>query len=237
MNNKCGVYKITSPSGRIYIGESGNIHIRWKSYKSSGCKDQPKLTKSFNKYGVENHSFEIIEECLLEELKCTERKWQDFYDATNRDKGLNCLLTECGEEKRVHSEETKLKISNTKKLRFSQGQVHPMLGNVWTEEAKKKLSEKRKINGKSKGSKNSCFGKFGKNHPAYGQVFTEVHRKAISERQSGGKNPNAKIVLDTYTGIFYDCAVDAAKAFNMNKYTLRAMLNGQNKNKTNLIYC
>lgn len=30
-----GIYKITSPSNRIYIGQSIDIEARWKSYKTS----------------------------------------------------------------------------------------------------------------------------------------------------------------------------------------------------------
>lgn len=106
----CGIYKITSPSGRVYIGESENIHSRWKDYKKLRCKSQPKLYNSLKEYRVENHTFEILEECPFEELLCRERYWQDFYDVTNE--GLNCLLTQCGEKKRVPSEETIEKIRN-----------------------------------------------------------------------------------------------------------------------------
>jgi len=106
-----GVYKIISPSGRVYIGESINIERRFKNYKHKFKKDksQPKLYRSFNKYGIENHTFEIIEECLFEDLLCRERYWQDFYDALNT--GLNCKLTICGDLKTVYTEYTKNKIS------------------------------------------------------------------------------------------------------------------------------
>lgn len=30
----CGIYKITSPSGKVYIGQSNNIIKRWITYKS-----------------------------------------------------------------------------------------------------------------------------------------------------------------------------------------------------------
>jgi len=93
----CGIYKITSPSGKIYIGQSNNITKRWTNYKSiSKSNDgQPKLKNSFDKYGVNTHIFEVIEECCFENLDCRERYWQDFYNATNT--GLNCVLTSCGD--------------------------------------------------------------------------------------------------------------------------------------------
>ena len=62
-----GIYKITSPSGKIYIGQSININKRQENYRfPSSLKFQIKLRRSFQKYGPENHKFEIIEECFLE---------------------------------------------------------------------------------------------------------------------------------------------------------------------------
>ena len=60
----CGIYKITSPSEKNYIGQAVNINKRFYRYKSLDCSQQIILYKSFIKYGVENHIFEIIEECL-----------------------------------------------------------------------------------------------------------------------------------------------------------------------------
>ena len=48
--------------------------------------------------------------------------------------------------------------------------------------------------------------------------------------------PLEKYVLNIETGIFYDSAKEAAKYTNIKYCTLRAMLNGQNPNKTNLKY-
>ena len=97
----CGIYKITSPTGKVYIGQSTNIEARWERYKKARCEQQRKLFHSLVKYGWINHIFEIIEECPIEDLKCHERYWQDYYEVGDRDKGLNCLLTECGELKEV----------------------------------------------------------------------------------------------------------------------------------------
>jgi hypothetical protein len=58
-----GIYKITSPKNKIYIGQSWNIFKRWKAYKIYKGKGQPFLQNSFSKYGVENHKFEIL--CIL----------------------------------------------------------------------------------------------------------------------------------------------------------------------------
>ena len=108
----CGIYKITSPSGRVYVGESKNVTKRWKIYKKLRCKSQTKLYNSFLKYGTKEHTFDIIEECLYENLLCRERYWQDYYDVLNG--GLNLKLTKCGDNKQVVSDNTKNKIIETK---------------------------------------------------------------------------------------------------------------------------
>ena len=57
-----GIYKITSPSGRIYIGQSKDIEKRFSHYKRYKCKSQNFLYNSFKKYKVKNHLFEILAE-------------------------------------------------------------------------------------------------------------------------------------------------------------------------------
>lgn len=100
-----GIYKITSPSGKIYIGQSVDIEKRFSAYRRlSNCSEQHKLYRSFLKYGVEFHIFEVLEECVLEKLNQQERYWQDFYNAVAE--GLNCMLTGIDGRIGSHSQET-----------------------------------------------------------------------------------------------------------------------------------
>jgi group I intron endonuclease len=62
---KIGIYKITSPSGKVYIGQAIDIERRWNQYRRLGCKNQSKLYASLNHYGFEAHTFEIIMECAI----------------------------------------------------------------------------------------------------------------------------------------------------------------------------
>jgi len=87
-----GIYKIVSPSNRIYIGQSMNIDKRFLSYKKNLCPQQTRLHASFLKYGFEAHLFEKLEECSESELNNRERYWQDFYNVLSKT-GLNCRLT------------------------------------------------------------------------------------------------------------------------------------------------
>ena len=63
-----GIYKITNPEGKVYIGQAINIEKRKKHYARLGCKRQYKLFNSLKKYGWYQHVFEIIEECSIEQL-------------------------------------------------------------------------------------------------------------------------------------------------------------------------
>ena len=69
-----GIYKITNPNGRIYIGRSFDIEDRLKYYKYLRCKKQKLIYYSLLKYGYENHKIEIIAQGnynkpLLDELE------------------------------------------------------------------------------------------------------------------------------------------------------------------------
>ena len=108
-----GIYKIENPKGKIYIGQSINIEIRWSVYKKINCKNQIKLERSLLKYGIENHIFSFLEECEESDLNIKERYWQEFYDVLKS--GLNCKLTETSDKKGILSFEIKDKISNSLK--------------------------------------------------------------------------------------------------------------------------
>lgn len=54
------IYKITSPSGKVYIGQTGRIKQRIKEYKYNLCKNQYLIYNSINKHGFNRHCFEIL---------------------------------------------------------------------------------------------------------------------------------------------------------------------------------
>lgn len=163
-----GIYKITSPSNRIYIGQSVNIEKRFISYKRMYVKNQKqtKLYRSFLKYGFENHSFEVVEECEIINLNESERYWQEYFDCLNI--GLNCVLTKTTNKSGKVSKETLKKMSEV-----SKGNKN-WLGRKHTQESKNKISLSKiglkysdEVN-KSKGRKgrvSNMKGRFSENHP------------------------------------------------------------------------
>ena len=55
-----GIYKLTSPSGKSYIGQSIDIDNRFCKYKNKKCKEQRALYNAICKYGFENFDIDII---------------------------------------------------------------------------------------------------------------------------------------------------------------------------------
>ena len=94
-----GIYKITSPTKRIYIGQSIDIKRRFYNYKKIKCQGQPLLYSSLKKYGVETHKFEILCECERHELNERERYYQELYSVIGLN-GLNLILTQTKFKKR-----------------------------------------------------------------------------------------------------------------------------------------
>ena len=112
-----GVYKITSPSGKVYIGSSCDIETRFYQYKVLHCDKQTRLYNSFMKYGVENHVFEVIEECTIDNVRERELYYGVLYDVLSDEKGLNCRLPKEGEACSYMSEETKRKIGEANRVK------------------------------------------------------------------------------------------------------------------------
>lgn len=101
-----GIYKITNPKGRVYVGQAIDIEKRLRDYQKAKCSSQRRLYNSFVKYGTDSHIFEVVEQCNVELLNERERYWQEYYDVLSR-QGLNCKLTTTADKSGVHCEETK----------------------------------------------------------------------------------------------------------------------------------
>ncbi|MBC7654367.1 MAG: hypothetical protein H7098_07835 [Oligoflexus sp.] len=183
------IYKITSPSGRIYVGQTCNLRKRLNHYRSLLCKKQPKLYNSFMKYGYDNHKIEVIIECNIDMLNYFEHKYQIHFKCIKE--GLNLTLVGFKDKSGKMSEQTKKKISIANK-----GVRNGMYG--------KKISEKTK----------------------------NIQRLKLS----GSNNYLSKIILNTETGIYYDCLNDAAFSRNMIKGSLWAAIVKYKVNKTKMIY-
>jgi group I intron endonuclease len=180
-----GIYKITSPTNKIYIGQSIDINRRFKEYKRLNCKQQPKIYNSLQKYGPENHTFEIIEECILEQLNKKELYWKIYYNSINE--GLNCELYDNGVGPR--SEEVKQKIG----LAHMGNQYN--LGKKRSDKTKKILSEiaKSQLWRKNVGQK----------------------QKGKSKHTDQHINKMLKKIIDSNTGTIYNSCTEASLILNI----------------------
>ena len=87
------IYKITSLSGRVYIGQTINLSRRKSDYAANKSSAQTKIYRSIQKYGWTAHTFEVIEtittsDDIFKKLNEQETYWITFYDSMNN--GLNC---------------------------------------------------------------------------------------------------------------------------------------------------
>lgn len=93
-----GIYKITNKiNGKSYIGQSTDIAKRWSHHLTIAYNDkysayQWYIHHALKKYGKENFTFEVLEECTEEQLNEREIYWIAYFDTYNN--GYN--LTEGG---------------------------------------------------------------------------------------------------------------------------------------------
>lgn len=153
------IYKITSPTNRVYIGQTWNINKRKREYKNLDCKSQKFLYRSLVKYGFNKHTFEIMYELPEDVSQEVLDKYEIFYIYQYKSNkkifksgiGLNLTDGGGGSNGFKHTKAAKNKISKVHK-----GNKY-RLGKCHTQETKDKIS-KSKI-GKYVGELNPFFGK------------------------------------------------------------------------------
>ena len=84
---KSGIYKLTNQiDGKVYIGQSVNIKDRWGTHIKMGLgaetPSRNKLYSAMLKDGVENFTFEVLEECPSSQLNEREKFYIDFFSSS-----------------------------------------------------------------------------------------------------------------------------------------------------------
>lgn len=92
-----GIYKITNLlNNKVYIGQSNNIERRFKEHCTKWRSSRIPVDWDIHYLGKENFSFEILEECSLNELNDKETYWIDFFNSIeagyNQNRGGDTLL-------------------------------------------------------------------------------------------------------------------------------------------------
>lgn len=200
-----GIYKITSPSDKVYIGQSWNIDSRKRNYKNLKCKQQRYIYKSILKYGFDNHLFEIVQELPFDVSQEVLNQYEFIYWSQYKNCGFEMLnLTEPGPNSKLSedtkrymsslrkgiskSEEWKSKVRKAKPEGFGEAIKNRQLGRKLSEEVKLKISNSHK----------------GKNSPLKG--------RKLGQKSEEIKKKLRKPIEDLSTGIIYESGIDAAKA-------------------------
>lgn len=198
-----GIYKIVNPKGKVYIGQSLNIEKRWKEYLSLNCKGQVKLYNSLCKYGPENHTFEILEECIENKLSEREHYWQVYYEVLGIS-GLNLEIVNPHAPTRILSEETRKKMSLAQQGKKHKQETLDKIRKTredrgigpHTKEARRKISEAlrarerkpetyEKIAEKNRGRKNTEESKEKMRQAQLGKKLSPEHKAKISATNKG----------------------------------------------------
>lgn len=238
-----GIYRITNNiNGKVYIGQTYNFKRRFRVHKkklNNGEHYNEHLQRAWDKYGEENFSFDIIEECEIDKLNEREIYWIAFYDSFhNKDNGYNQNEGGCGSRGYKFSEESrnKMKLSHYD----CRGKLNPMYGksvkDFMTEEEigrwKSNISiavsgDNNPFYGRNHSEKTKRkIGEHNKNmwktmkHPNTGMKYSPERLKQMSDIMKGkfvgDKNPNSKKVICLNTLECFLTIQEASKQYNVN---------------------
>lgn len=186
-----GIYKITSPSGKVYIGQSWDILRRFSDYKKTNGNKQPALFNSFKKYDISNHSFLIVHELPIDVTQEVLNQYEIFYWSQYKDCGFKIMNVREPGSKGKHNTETKSKMSKSAKgkntwsknrlvseeTKLKLSNAHK--GKVFTEEHKLKIKNAKKvISEETKQKLREAWKK---------RVVSEQTRRKISQALKGNK--------------------------------------------------
>lgn len=215
METISGIYKIENMiNGKVYIGSAVNIARRRNTHLSTLKHNKHEniiLQQAYNKYGSEAFKFEILEIITDKSLLIIrEQYYLNLYRCFKKKYGYNICPN-------AYS---------------SLGVPCPYKGIPRTEEVKEKIRQSLFLMNNGKTVSDETRKKMSDSGKGKSQSKEHI-KKRINVR---GKHSEAKLVLNTQTGIYYDCGPDAADSENINHSTLRGRLNGWLKNNTPFIY-
>jgi group I intron endonuclease len=223
--NKGGIYRLYwDNNDYYYYGQAVDLQRRKGTHKESASKNKhrnPKIQAIVNKYGM--FKFQIIVHCRNEHLDFLEQRYIDEHFGNQW--CCNICPTASSSKGRVYTGAVLEAMRERAKNRDISGDKNPFYGKTHSKETRSKISLTR----------------VGKKYPKLseakkGIIASQETKDKLSKAKSYGGAPKAKIVLDTYTGVYYSCAKEVSDLYNITYSTLRSMLNGRNHNKTPFIY-
>lgn len=140
-----GIYLIINAvNGKKYVGQSISVKRRKNEHLrslKSGTHYNSYFQNSFNKYGADAFIFKVLEYCSKDSLTDRESYWIDTFNSADKSCGYN--LMKVGHSV-VHSKESRLKMSVTRKERIASGEIK-MKSVEWTPETRRKVLDGLKL--------------------------------------------------------------------------------------------
>lgn len=136
------IYKITSPSNKVYIGRAKNFDTRMIEHKSLAERGGGyTIHQAIRKYGWDNMTREIICEVSTAKAKHIEEQFIRAYDSVNT--GYNDTYNCGGQFPYENMRDTEAYQTYIKKMSLAtSGEKNGMYGKSHSEEAKQKQREK-----------------------------------------------------------------------------------------------
>lgn len=208
-NSKYYIYRIISPTNKVYIGQTTSAKFRFKSYKNAQCKGQRLLYRSFIKHGVLNHRFEILE-TYNNDTDISILNDREIYNIKkHKDFGYKLLNLSEGGRNAKKSEETRKKISQSN-IGKSAGKLNPMYGKTHSSETKLKIS-----------------------------ICNKNRKMKKEVREMLTKKVSKPIIQYTITGDYikeWNSAVEVSKVFGYNSRVINSQARGLFKNAYGYIW-
>lgn len=242
------IYQITNTiNGKVYIGQTKNPKQRWSRHKSDArlSKNKGHLYRAISKYGEYNFVFKILQEVeslkeadLIETLLILQHKSCDKNFGYNKAPG--------GQGKRVVSDETRKKISESRKGKCT-GEDHYMWGRHHSEETKQKIRTSQLGNKHRLGFNTSEATKNKLSKINIGKIVSDETKKKMSKsmigKNIGPKNgmfgvksqhhPLAKLTFEQAQNIRYEynqgnvSSIKLADKYDVSKKTILNIINNK----------
>lgn len=221
MEKVVGIYKITNlVNGKSYIGQSIDVYRRFWDHRSPSHESNKAMREDMKTLGKDNFRYEIVEECLPEELDEKEIYYiQKFRPEYNRTRGGQNSY-------RGFSEDTIQKLRQSAKNQWAS-----LSEEEWKEKVarmhraglkRRHLSEetKQKLRERNLGKKQD-------------QETINKRRETLQTKKKNGwkkdGRPNFKQVICTETGEVFESVKSAAERIGARPTTVSSVLKGRQK--------
>lgn len=184
------IYKCTSPSGKVYIGQTGRtLELRWKEHsKLARCGGNLPLSRAIRKHGANNFTLETVVRCVPDYMiNPFEAYWINYYNSLTS--GYNCTIGGEGLKGFKHTEATKRKLSKLSKGNTS------ALGNKHSIATKQLLSKLHTGNTYWVGKAHSEVSKEKMSKSATGRTMSEETKAKLREVNTGRMHTEATKTL------------------------------------------